>query len=989
MQFTAVNVAKRVSRSTWIPFALARPWALNGTQSTSRAFATTTGARYSRLSDVRRRPYLCVPARSSTSVIQAPQEEKSGVSEQEGDKGALNSMAKPQPVYRKDYKPTPYLIDQVHLTFQLGEEHTTVLSDLHFKPNYQGDSPPEVVLNGRKDLKLQSVKVDGKDVPQEQYEVSEKLLMIRGLPKGPFNLQIETQIKPQDNTSLEGLYKSSGNFCTQCEAEGFRGITYFYDRPDVLAKYTTRIEAPKGPYPVLLSNGNLQASGELSDGRHFATWEDPFPKPCYLFALVAGDLAVSKDSFTTASGRRVDLHIYVQQQNIDRVAYAMQSLKAAMKWDEDVFGLEYDLDLFNIVAVDDFNMGAMENKSLNIFNSRLVLASPATATDDDFARIEGVVAHEYFHNWTGNRVTCRDWFQLTLKEGLTVFRDQEFSADMRSRGVKRVDDASALRRAQFPEDAGAFAHPIRPEEYTRMDNFYSLTVYEKGAEVVRLYQTLLGQAGFRKGMDLYFKRHDGTAVTCDDFRAAMADANDVDLSALGTWYQQAGTPAVKVSTSYNASARTYTVKASQSTPATPGQSHKDPVLIPLAVGLLGKSGQPLALHLQGSKANGSAGDSAVLRLEKASQEFVFTEVPEEPVPSLCRNFSAPIKLEVEGQTEDDLIFLVKHDTDPFARWDAAQRLGQALMIQLYAAAADTSKNGSSSLAERCSAAGGVKQSLVDAFRAVLQDKALDGAMAAALLTLPGPTELQAMIHHADPVTLHEVRKYVVKELAQQLRPDLEAAVKRNDLPASEEYSPDAAQAAKRVLKNKCLGFLAALGEPAVYSMLLQRFRDASNMTDEIAALAALTECPCKERETGLSEFYQKWKDENLVVLKWLALQAASNVSGNLAAVQELQQHPAFNIKNPNNCYSLFLPFVRSPVNFHAGDGSGYRFLADSILTVDKINSQVAARMASPFTQLKQFDSERQTIMKQQAQRVADTEGLSENVFEVVQKSLKD
>ncbi|KAK9846623.1 hypothetical protein WJX81_007796 [Elliptochloris bilobata] len=896
--------------------------------------------------------------------------------------------AEPQAVYRKDYKPPPYLIERVHLTFVLNEDSTRVLSRLSFKPNYDGEAPPPLPLDGRKDVKLVAVKVAGEALAADSYELTDKKLTLSGLPKGAFEVEIETEIKPQENTSLEGLYKSSGNFVTQCEAEGFRGITFFLDRPDVMAKYTTRVEAAKEPYPVLLSNGNLLDSGDLPDGRHFAVWEDPFPKPCYLFALVAGSLSLKEDTFTTRSGRSITLRIYAEAKDIDKVGHAMRSLQKAMKWDEDVFGLEYDLDLFNIVAVSDFNMGAMENKSLNIFNSRLVIASPATSSDLDFARVEGVVAHEYFHNWTGNRVTCRDWFQLTLKEGLTVFRDQEFSADMNSRAVKRIDDVTRLRTAQFAEDSGAMSHPIRPDKYIKMDNFYTLTVYEKGAEIVRMYNTLLGKEGFRKGMDLYFQRHDGQAVTCDDFRAAMADAKGRDLSAFAAWYGQAGTPQVTVAGEYDAAARTFTLSASQRTPPTPGQSDKAPVPIPIAVGLLGADGQELPLHLKGHE-NGAAPTTEVLLLEGAQQEFVFTEVSERPVPSLLRGFSAPVKLEVEGQDEEQLRFLLAHDSDPFCRWEAGQRLLRSLLMALYAAAADTAKG--ESVEERVAGAGGVPEALVGALRAVLDDPSLDGAFVAAAISLPSASELIDDIPGVDPVVLHDVRQYVARQLAEQLRPELEAAVKRTDSAPGEAYSPDAASAARRALKNRALYYLGELGDAEVGADLLRRTREATNMTDHIAALAALIDHPGAERDTALQEFYEAWKGEPLVLLKWIGIQAGAHVPGNLGAVKGLLGHPAFALSNPNMCYALFLSFLRSTPNFHAADGSGYAFLADSILQVDKVNRQVAARMtgSSAFTSVRKFDARRQGLMRAQLQRILAQDGLSENVYEIASSSLQE
>lgn len=895
--------------------------------------------------------------------------------------------------FRKDYTPPSHVIDAIHLAFILNEGGSRVEAKMRVLPNPAASDSSSLFMNGRADVKLAGIKINGEALPEAAYEVvAGQGLTIKSLPEGEFELEISTDVQPEQNSMLEGLYKSGGNFCTQCEAEGFRGITFFMDRPDVMSKYTTRIEADKAAYPVLLSNGNLVDQGDLPEGRHFTVWEDPFRKPCYLFALVAGDLAMEEDTFTTCSGKEVKLRIFVKQHDIGRVAFAMQSLKRAMKWDEEVFGLEYDLELFNIVAVDDFNMGAMENKSLNIFNSRLVLATPDTATDGDFGRIEGVVGHEYFHNWTGNRVTCRDWFQLTLKEGLTVYRDQEFSADMNSRSVKRVEDVCRLRAAQFSEDKGPMAHPIRPESYIKMDNFYTMTVYEKGSEVIRLYEQVLGKEGFKKGTDLYFQRHDGQAVTCDDFLAAMSDANGEDLSALAKWYSQAGTPRLTVTPSYSPSEKTYTLSFKQETLPSPGQPHKVPLLIPVRMGLLGPDGKEMTLKLRGGDALGT---ETVLRVTEAEQLFVFEGVEVQPVPSLLRGFSAPVIMSVEGQTDEDLQLLLANDTDSFNRWESGQVLAKKLMRDLYAAAKASSTG---TVPERLQSVGGVKASLVEAYRSLINDLSVDGAFKAFAISLPENSELIDKIPGADPTLLHEVREYVTRELAQRLQPELEAAVKDNDSAPGEAYEFNAAACARRALKNKALGYLAALGDPAVTEGLLRRLREATNMTDEINALAALDRtggllgaAPCcvEARATALSEFYSKWEKEPLVLLKWVALQAGSNVVGNVASVKELMGHPAFNISNPNNCYSLFLGFARSPVNFHAADGSGYEFMADSVLTVDKLNHQVAARMVSAFTTFRNYDPERQAMMRAQLQRIGDTEGISDNVFEIVTKSLKD
>ncbi|KAG1656781.1 hypothetical protein FOA52_007829 [Chlamydomonas sp. UWO 241] len=898
----------------------------------------------------------------------------------------------PPTKFRKDYAATPYLIDSVSLDFVLNDDVSHVHSKIAFKPSYAAGAPPPLVLDGRKDITLVSVKINGVDVPATGYALTEKTLTIEAPPAGAFELAVTVAVKPQDNSLLEGLYKTSGNFCTQCEAEGFRGITYFYDRPDVMTTFTTRIEAPKA-YPVLLGNGNLKESGDLDGDRHFTVWEDPFRKPCYLFALVAGNLAMKERDYTTCSGKAVKLRIFTAEKDISKVDFALDSLVKSMKWDEDTYGLEYDLELFNIVAVDDFNMGAMENKSLNIFNSRLVLASPDTATDGDYGRIEGVVGHEYFHNWTGNRVTCRDWFQLTLKEGLTVFRDQGFSGDTNSAPVKRIEDVSVLRASQFTEDAGPMAHSIRPDSYIKMDNFYTVTVYEKGAEVVRMYQTLLGKEGFRKGMDLYFKRHDGHAVTCDDFLAAMADANGADLEGMKTWYSQAGTPRVEVSTQYNAASQTFTLTAKQSTGPSPGQTAKAPVLIPLAVGLLGADGKDMALTLQDGTT--SADTTVVLRLEKTEQSFVFTGVSEEPTLSVLRGFSAPVKLTVLGQSDEQLLFLFANDSDPFNRWESGQRLLKKLLLQLYTAVASKGGAGASSridVSAECSAAGGVGASLAAAFKGILTDPALDGMFKTMAMSIPPSAELLDSIPGADPVLLYEVRMFVVRQLAARLRPELEAAMKANEDAPGEPYAFNSAACARRALKNKSLAMLASLAQEDTTRLALERYQGATNMTDTIAALSALVELKGPERATALDAFYGRWKAEPLVLLKWLGLQAMSNAPGNLELVKTLEADPsAFNVSNPNNCYSLYLGFARSPINFHAADGSGYKWMADSVLKVDKINHQVAARMASAFTTYRQYDTERQAMMKAQLQRIVDhqKEGLSENVYEIASKTLVD
>jgi aminopeptidase N len=745
-----------------------------------------------------------------------------------------------------------------------------------------------------------------------------------------------------------------------------------------MAKYTCRIEADKTLYPVLLSNGNLIEQGDLEGGKHYALWEDPFKKPCYLFALVAGQLESRDDSFVTRSGREVKLRIWTPAEDLSKTAHAMYSLKAAMKWDEDVFGLEYDLDLFNIVAVPDFNMGAMENKSLNLFNSKLVLASPETATDQDYAAILGVIGHEYFHNWTGNRVTCRDWFQLSLKEGLTVFRDQEFSSDMGSRTVERIGDVSKLRAHQFPQDAGPMAHPVRPHSYIKMDNFYTATVYEKGAEVVRMYKTLLGSQGFRKGMDLYFQRHDGQAVTCEDFYAAMRDANDADFANFLQWYSQAGTPTVKVSSSYNAEAHTFSLKFSQEVPPTPGQPHKEPMFIPVALGLLDSSGNDMPLSsvyhdgtLQSILNNNQSVFTTVLRVTKKEEEFVFSDIHERPVPSLLRGYSAPIRLESDLSV-NDLFFLLAHDSDEFNRWEAGQLLARKLMLSLVA---DFQQNKPLVL----------NPEFVNGLRSILIDSSLDKEFVARAITLPGEGEIMDLMEVADPDAVHAVRKFIRKQLANELKPELLSIVEKNR--SVEEYVFNHPNMARRALKNVTLAYLASLEDPQYTELALLEYKNATNLTEQFAALAAVAQIPGKVRDDALSDFYSKWQHDYLVVNKWFALQASSDIAGNVENMKKLISHPAFDLRNPNKVYSLIGGFCASPVNFHAKDGSGYKFLGELVIQLDKLNPQVASRMVSAFSRWKRYDETRQNLAKAQLEMIISANGLSENVYEIASKSL--
>ncbi len=876
----------------------------------------------------------------------------------------------PNTIYLKDYTPPAFLIDTVDLHFDLGEDATTVRSKLSLRRNPGAASAKDpLVLNGEQ-LELLAVTLDGRALSAQDYVLDNESLTLTDVP-AKFELLIETRIKPQHNTSLEGLYQSSGNYCTQCEAQGFRRITYFLDRPDVMSSYTTSIEADSASCPVLLSNGNLVDSGELEGERHFAKWQDPYPKPCYLFALVAGNLLSLEDSYTTASGRQVALRIYVQAHNIDKCDHAMASLKKAMQWDEEVFGLEYDLDIYMIVAVDDFNMGAMENKGLNVFNSKYVLARPDTATDDDYVNIEAVIGHEYFHNWTGNRITCRDWFQLSLKEGLTVFRDQEFTADMTSRAVKRINDVRALRARQFSEDAGPMAHPVRPQSYMQIDNFYTLTVYEKGAEVVRMYHTLLGAEGFRKGMDLYFQRHDGQAVTTDDFAAAMADSNDRDLTQFKRWYDQAGTPQVDVSGEWDDRAKTYRLEIRQSCPDTPGQAGKQPFAIPLSVGLLNSEGNDMPLQLAG-EAGGSA-YTRVFEVTEAAQSFIFADVPVMPVPSLLRGFSAPVKLCFDYSNEE-LAFLLANDSDAFNRWDAGQRLALNILltqIEAYQAGRDVL----------------IDPLYCDALRDTLKDTRLDAVLVAATLALPGENIIAEYLDVVDVDAVHHVYKAMQRAIASGLEPEFSSAYHANEVSGTYRYV--AADMGKRSLRNTCLGYLLQLDKSDYISLAQQQFEAANNMTDSIGALRALIDVDVAQREQALMQFEAQWRHDTLVMDKWFSLQAMADQPDALDTVKGLMRHELFSIKNPNKVRSLINMFaINNPVHFHQQSGEAYRFVADRVLEIDPLNPHVAAALAGAFLRWKKYDVDRQALMRAEQQRILQTEGLSKNVYEIISKSVK-
>jgi len=861
-----------------------------------------------------------------------------------------------------DYRPPAFLVDSIDLTFDLDAEATRVRAESRLRRNPARDEAGAPLTLYGDSLKLLSLRIDGAE-PAARHEEGERL-DIAGVPD-TFTLSVETEIAPAHNTHLQGLYLSNGIFCTQCEAEGFRRITWFPDRPDVMTIYRVTIRADRKAQPVLLSNGNLEDSGELPDGRHFAVWHDPFPKPSYLFALVAGDLGCLKDSFTTMSGRDVDLRIYTHHGFEDRCGYAMDALKRSMAWDERTFGLEYDLDRFNIVAINDFNMGAMENKSLNVFNAKYILADPDTATDDDYAGIETVVAHEYFHNWTGNRVTCRDWFQLSLKEGLTVFRDQLFSADARSAPVKRTQDVRTLRTSQFPEDAGPTAHPVRPDSYMEINNFYTPTVYNKGAEVIGMYRTLLGAEGFRKGMDLYFQRHDGQAVTTDDFLAAMADANGRDLDQFGRWYAQAGTPVVSAAGQYDAAARRYTLTLRQNTPPTPGQKDKMPMHIPLAVGLLDPEGNDVPLDESGAT-------TRVLELTGAEQRFVFDGVAAAPVPSLNRNFSAPVRLQVP-LGRDQRAFLMRHDRDPFNRWEAGQQYATELLRDMTGML----QRGQTPKADAA---------FIDALRSLLTDDRIDPAFRALACMPPGETVLAGEMEQADPSAIHEARDLLRRQIAEGLRDELLALYRDNR--SNAPFSPDAEGAGRRALKNMALDYLSLLDEAALQALAVTQYRDADNMTDRMAALTVLGERPDAAREAALADFHGRFRDDPVTIDKWLAVQATSSLPDTLTHVTALLDHPVFSLKVPNRVRALIGSFAAgNPYRFHAPDGSGYRFLADRVLELDPMNPQVAARLLGPLARWQRYEPGRQAKMKAELRRILETTDLSPDVYEIVSKAL--
>ncbi|HCG77715.1 MAG TPA: aminopeptidase N [Oceanospirillales bacterium] len=867
--------------------------------------------------------------------------------------------AQPKAIQLADYQAPAYEVTDTHLKFELNDGYTQVHSVLTLKQVGDGN---ELVLNGQ-DLELLSIRLDGNELTTDDYVVGDETLTLSGLGAS-HTLEISTQIYPEKNTALEGLYRSGGMYCTQCEAEGFRRITYYPDRPDVMSVFTTEIIADAEQFPVLLSNGN-PVSEKTEDGKKHVVWHDPHKKPAYLFALVAGDLQVRDDHFTTCSGREVLLRIFVEPQNVDKTEYALDALKRSMRWDEEVYGREYDLDIFMIVAVDDFNMGAMENKGLNIFNSSCVLANPATATDAAYQRIEAIVAHEYFHNWSGNRVTCRDWFQLSLKEGFTVFRDACFSADMNSPTVKRIEDASMLRTVQFAEDGGPMAHPVQPDSYIEISNFYTVTIYEKGAEIVRMLHKILGAEGFRKGSDLYFERHDGQAVTINDFVQAMEDANGVDFSQFRLWYKQSGTPVVEVLTQYDHAAERLTINLRQSTPDTPGQTNKKPLWIPVQLGFIAHSGEDM--EIRPDKADSWTEESQVLHFREAEQTFSFGGVIEEPVVSLFRDFSAPVRINYQ-HSQSALRFMLQHDSDGFNRWDA----GQQLMLHWI----ELAEKGRFKL---------VKED-IDALHSVISDESLDPAMVAYLMALPSEAYIAETRKSYDPVAIHNGREQVLSEVAEALNEDFKACYERLNVPA--EYQPAPADMARRSLKNLALSYWARASSDGIEAAKAQ-FNSADNMTDQMAALRVLVTCGDEaEAQEALNAFYEQWKHDSLVVNQWLAVQCGSSRLGSPEHIEKMLEHEAFDWRNPNKVRSVIGAFANQALcHFHSENGRGYRLLADAVIRLNASNPQIASRLLTPLTRWKRLVPSQSHLMKAELQRIMDSGSLSKDVYEVVSKSL--
>ena len=897
-------------------------------------------------------------------------------------------VAASRKVRREDYRPPPFLVDAVDLHFDLAAAESLVTSTLTLRraPGSAPDLP--LVLDGR-ELELVDVAFEQRTLSENEYGFDDEggLVLPASLfdrerggegmsdPYAPFSLRVRTRIFPERNSTYKGLYASNGILCTQCEAEDFRRITFYPDRPDVLARFTTTLCAARAEFPVLLSNGNPVASGETEDRRHWVRWEDPFPKPSYLFALVAGDLACVESAHTTGSGRRIALRIYTEAHNRERCGHAMAALEKAMRWDEETYGLEYDLDLYMIVAVDHFNMGAMENKGLNVFNSRFVLADPESATDADYANIETVVSHEYFHNWTGNRVTCRDWFQLSLKEGLTVFRDQLFSASVASPAVKRIRDARFIRDHQFKEDAGPEAHPVRPDAYEAIDNFYTVTVYFKGAELIRMIHTLLGVDGFRRGMDLYFARHDGAAVTTDDFVAAMEDATGADLGQFRRWYAQAGTPVLRLGRDYDPERRTLALRVEQRIPEIPEGSPGEPVHLPLAIGLLDREGRILRPDPERAPAPVGEQGTLVLDVRRRSETFCLHGIDAPPFLSLLRAFSAPVKLEIE-RPDEELIALLAHDPDPFARWDAGQQLTLTRLDRLIA--------GGGAPPDGASPA---DPAFIDALRSVLQDRSIDGAFAALLLTLASEDSLAERMARIDVEAIHAARRGLLRALGDALAGDLDAC-RRRLLARRTPYRFEAQGAARRALANTCLAYLAATGTSAARAACIAHFDSADNMTDAVAALGALADLDCAERVAAFDRFEARWRRDPLVMDKWFALQATSALPDTLERVTRLMAHPVFDLGNPNRVRALVFAFCfGNPIRFHAADGAGYRFWAERMREIDPRNPEVAARLAGALSHFRRYDGPRRDAMADAMDEVLTLPALSKNTREVLSRAL--
>lgn len=878
----------------------------------------------------------------------------------------------PRPVHLRDYRPPNYLIKSVHLDFKLDPSSTRVQSRLSLRPNPQSQaSAAPLILDGEQ-LKLDAVLLDGRELARSEYRLSKRALTIPNPPAKPFTLEIHTTVDPSANKSLQGLYRSRGIFCTQCEAQGFRRITYFLDRPDVLSTYTVRIEADANEAPVLLANGNRVERGTSDRGnRHYAVWHDPHPKPCYLFALVAGNLSSIASEFTTASGKEVALAIYVEHGKEDRAAWAMDSLKRAMRWDEERFGREYDLEVFNIVAVSDFNMGAMENKGLNVFNDRLILASSETATDTMFEAIESVVAHEYFHNWTGNRITCRDWFQLCLKEGLTVYRDQEFTGDERSHVVQRISDVRQLKAHQFPEDAGPLAHPVRPESYIEINNFYTATVYEKGAEIVRMIATILGRDAFRAGMDLYFDRHDGEAATIEQFLACFAETSGRDLSQFALWYSQSGTPRVICRTGYDKGARTFSLSLEQIIPPTPGQPRKSPMHIPIRMGLIGPDGKDIELKT----GTGEILADGIVHLCERSTTITFTDVPVRPVPSLLRGFSAPVDLKVE-LSDRDLAFLLANDSDPFNRWQAANTYATRTIIAMAEALAAGKRSASGT-------------SFTRALGAALADDRLDWAFRAELMRLPSQNDIASAIGaNVDHTIVFRAHRQLSRLIVRHLGAELEAIHDR--LKSRGPFSPDATSAGKRAARNAALQLLVSVGSEAALERAASQYFKATNMTEAAHALNLLASSNSPRRQDALDHFYRRWNEDHVVIDAWFVAQAQSSRNDTLETVVSLTRHPRFDITAPNKVRALIGSFaLLNPVQFNRPDGGGYAFLVEQILAIDRFNPQIAARLLNAMRSWRNLEPGRRKLARKALTGIVETPDISRDVHEIVVRILEE